>query len=227
MLIAIADVLSRQAALSLRAQLLSADWVDGNATSGAGAALAKHNRQLPEDSPAARTAQAAVSRALSASPRFLSAALPATIFPPLFNRYGPGEAFGAHVDNAIRVHGQSGTRIRTDLSATLFLTDPEDYDGGELVIDGNFGRASYKLPAGHLLLYPSSSLHHVTPVTRGERVSCFLWLQSLVRDAAAREMLFDLDQSVQALTHRHGGDDAEVLRLTQLYHNLVRRWADA
>jgi len=225
MLIAIPDIVSRDAALALRARLLAADWVDGNATSGAGAALAKRNRQLPEDSPAARAAQAEVSRALAANGLFLSAALPATIFPPLFNRYGPGEGFGAHVDNAVRLHGASGTRIRTDLSATLFLTDPDDYDGGDLVIEGNFGTLSYRLPAGHMLLYPSTSLHRVTPVTRGERVSCFLWLQSLVADGAAREMLFDLDQSVQRLGERLGSDDGEVLRLTQLYHNLVRRWA--
>ncbi|WP_338466102.1 Fe2+-dependent dioxygenase [Novosphingobium sp. ZN18A2] len=227
MLIAIPDVLEREAALALREKLAAAEWIDGNVTSGGGAALAKRNRQLPEDGAAAREAQGIVGRALGASPVFLSAALPATIFPPLFNRYGPGETFAAHVDNAIRVHGQTGTRIRTDLSATLFLTDPEDYDGGELVIEGNFGEARYKLPAGHMLLYPSTSLHRVTEVTRGERISCFLWLQSMVRDADSRELLFDLDQTVQSLTAQRGGDDAEVLRLTQIYHNLVRRWAEA
>lgn len=225
MLIAIPDVLSPAVARGLRAKVAAADWVDGNATSGQVAALAKRNRQLPETSVAAREAQATVSQALAANGLFLSAALPATIFPPLFNRYGPGETFDLHVDNAIRVHGPSGTRIRTDLSATLFLTDPEDYDGGDLEIEGAFGALSYKLPAGHMLLYPSSSLHRVTPVTRGERISVFFWLQSLVADDAARETLFDLDQSVQALQTEHGGQDPEVLRLMRVYHNLIRRWA--
>ena len=225
MLIPIPDVLTPEAAADLREGLLAADWIDGNATSGAGSALAKHNRQLPEDSPAARAAQQQVSAALGSSPLFLSAALPHSVFPPLFNRYGDGEAFGAHVDNAVRVHGPSGTRIRTDLSATLFLTDPADYDGGALEIEGAFGAVSYKLPAGHVLLYPASSLHRVTPVTRGERVSCFFWVQSLVADDTARGMLFDLDQSVQTLGAERGAGDAEVLRLTGLYHNLMRRWA--
>lgn len=225
MLIAIADVMSREAALDLRARIAAADWVDGNVTSGPGAALAKHNRQLPEDSAAAREGQAIVAQALGSNTRFLSAALPHSIFPPLFNRYGQGEAFGLHIDNAIRVHEASGTRIRTDLSATLFLTDPNDYDGGELEVEGAFGLVSYKLPAGHMLLYPSSSLHRVTPVTRGERICCFLWMQSLVASAEQRALLFDLDQSVQALSQLHGADHEEVLRLTGVYHNLMRQWA--
>lgn len=225
MLIAIPDVLSREAALALRARIAAADWVDGNATSGSGAALAKRNRQLPEDGAVIAAARVEVQRALATNALFLSAALPQRIVPPLFNRYGGGEGFGAHVDNAIRLDRGSGDQIRTDLSATLFLTDPADYDGGELVIEGNFGSASYRLPAGHMLLYPSSSLHRVTPVTRGERISCFLWMQSLVRDGAAREQLFELDQSVQQLATERGGDDPLVLRLTSLYHNLVRRWA--
>lgn len=166
-----------------------------------------------------------VAQALASNALFLSAALPHTIFPPLFNSYGPGETFGLHIDNAVRVHEASGTRIRTDLSATLFLTDPEDYDGGELEIEGSFGLARYKLPAGHMLLYPSSSLHRVTEVTRGERLSCFFWMQSLVAGAEQRATLFDLDQSIQALSQRHGADDAEVLRLTGVYHNLMRQWA--
>ena len=225
MLIPIPDVLSPEAVTELRARLLAADWIDGNATSGAGSALAKRNRQLPEDAPAARAAQQQVSAALGASALFLSAALPHSVFPPLFNRYGGGEAFGAHIDNAVRIHGPSGARIRTDLSATLFLTDPADYDGGALEIEGPFGAVSYRLPAGHLLLYPASSLHRVTPVTRGERVSCFFWVQSLVADDAARAMLFDLDQSVQTLSAGRGADNGEVLRLTGVYHNLMRRWA--
>lgn len=225
MLITIPDILSRKQALDLRAALLNAQWVDGNATSGPGSALKKYNRQLPEESEEARHAQALVAEALGTNALFLSAALPHTIFPPLFNRYGDGETFGTHVDNAVRVHGPSGTRIRTDLSATLFLTGPEDYDGGELEIEGPFGLMSYKLPAGHMVLYPSSSLHRVTPVTRGERISCFFWMQSLVASAEDRALLFELDQSIQALTVERGSTDAEVLRLTNVYHNMMRRWA--
>ena len=227
MLLTIPGVLPHEDALALREEVLAAEWVDGNATSGAGSASVKKNRQLPEQGAATQAAQAQVTAALMANAAFLSAALPHSVFPPLFNRYGEGEEFGLHVDNAIRFHGPTGARIRTDLSATLFLTEPEDYDGGELEIEGSFGTLSYKLPAGHMLLYPSTSLHRVTPVTRGERVSCFFWLQSLVADHAAREMLYDLDQSVQALTAERGKADREVLRLTALYHNLVRRWAEA
>ena len=227
MLLTIPEVLSYKAARELREGILAAEWVDGNATSGAGAASVKHNRQLPETGAATQAAQARVTEALMGSAAFLSAALPHSVFPPLFNRYGGGEEFGLHVDNAIRFHGPTGARIRTDLSATLFLTDPADYDGGELEIEGSFGTLSYKLPAGHMLLYPSTSLHRVTGVTRGERVSCFFWLQSLVADHSAREMLYDLDQSIQALTAERGKTDREVLRLTALYHNLVRRWAEA
>jgi PKHD-type hydroxylase len=227
MLLTIPEVLSRVDALALREQALAAEWVDGNATSGAGAASVKKNRQLKEQGAATQAAQAKVTAALMGNAAFLSAALPHSVFPPLFNRYGKGEEFGLHVDNAIRFHGPTGARIRTDLSATLFLTEPEDYDGGELEIEGSFGTLSYKLPAGHMVLYPSTSLHRVTPVTRGERVSCFFWLQSLVADHAAREMLYDLDQSVQALTAERGKTDREVLRLTAVYHNLVRRWAEA
>jgi PKHD-type hydroxylase len=225
MLIAIPDVLPPDEALVLGRAIASADWVDGNVTSGAGAALAKRNRQLPEGGEAALRARAAVQQALSRCGLFLSAALPHAIYPPLFNRYGVGEGFGDHVDNAVRVDPATGAQMRTDLSATLFLTDPADYDGGELVIQGAFGRASYKLPAGQMLLYPSTSIHHVTDVTRGERISSFFWVESLVRENEARETLFDLDQSIQHLTVERGGSDGEVIRLTQIYHNLVRRWA--
>ncbi len=227
MLLTIPDVLPRDAALALRETIAAADWVDGNVTSGTGAASVKHNRQLPEEADVTRRAQAEVSRALMGNAAFLSAALPHSVFPPLFNRYGGGEEFGLHVDNAIRIHAGSGARIRTDLSCTLFLTDPDEYEGGELEIDGTFGMGSYKLPAGHLILYPSTSLHRVKPVTRGERISCFFWLQSLVSDHAARELLYDLDQSVQVLMAERGKSDPEVLRLTAVYHNLVRRWAQA
>lgn len=227
MLTVIPDVLPRERALALRETLLAADWVDGNVTSGTGAALAKKNRQLPEDGETARAAQAVIGRALAENAAFLSAAIPRTVFPPLFNRYGPGDRFSAHVDNAIRVDQVSGQRIRTDLSATIFLTDPADYGGGELVVEDEFGGRSYKLDAGAMLLYPSSSLHRVTEISNGERVSCFLWLESMVQDDASRTMLYDLDQSVQRLTATLGPEDDEVLRLTQLYHNLMRRWANA
>lgn len=225
MLIPIPNILPPTRARVLATTLAAADWVDGNATSGDGAALAKRNRQLPEGSAALNAARAEVQAALGANATFLSAALPARIIPPLFNRYGVGEAFGAHVDNAIRLDPGSGTQIRTDLSATLFLSDPADYDGGELIIAGNFGEVGYRLPAGHMLLYPASSLHRVTPVTRGERMACFFWIQSLVRSGEHREQLFELDQSVQMLAAEKGLDDPVVLRLTSLYHNLVRGWA--
>jgi PKHD-type hydroxylase len=172
---------------------------------------------------AAAEGRRVVQQALAASPLFLSAALPRRIYPPLFNRYGVGEGFGDHIDNAIRVDPASGEQLRSDLSATLFLSD--DYDGGELEIESDFGRVGYKPPAGDMVLYPSTSLHRVTCVTRGERIASFMWIESLVRDGAAREALFDLDRSIQALTAERGGDDAQVLRLTKVYHNLVRRWA--
>jgi PKHD-type hydroxylase len=225
MLIAIPDVLTPEDALALGKAIAEADWVDGNATSGAGAALAKRNRQLPEAGAVAASARQAVQRALQASGLFLSAALPHAIYPPLFNRYGVGDGFGDHVDNAIRVDPASGAQMRTDLSATLFLTDPDAYDGGELIIEGAFGQSAYKLPAGHLLLYPSSSIHRVSAVSRGERICSFFWIESLVRDNEQRELLFNLDQSIQHLTLDRGADDAEVLRLTQIYHNLIRGWA--
>ncbi len=223
MLIVVPQVLARGDALRLGSEIAAAEWVDGNVTSGEGAALAKKNRQLPEEGEVAGRARRVVQQALAASPLFLSAALPRAIYPPLFNRYGPGERFGEHVDNAIRIDPASGRQMRTDLSATLFLS--EDYDGGELTIESDFGRVDYKLDAGDMLLYPSSSLHRVSEVTRGERICCFFWLESLVNDGAAREALFDLDQSIQALTMDRGRDDPQVLRLTKVYHNLVRRWA--
>lgn len=226
MLIVIPQVLNSATARALAARLREGEWVDGKATSGEAAALTKRNRQLPEDSVLAGASRQQVQTALATSPLFLSAALPARIYPPLFNRYGDGDGFGSHIDNAIRVVQGSGAQMRTDLSATLFLSDPDEYDGGALTIESAFGAVDYKLSAGDLLLYSASSLHRVTPITRGERIASFFWVQSLVRDDSARDMLFNLDQSVQALTEDRGGDDGEVLRLTSLYHNLVRRWAD-
>lgn len=227
MLIAIPDVLDAAGVARLRALIDAAEWTDGNATSGAQSALAKRNRQLPEDSAEARQAGNIVLDALGGSPLFVAAALPLKVFPPLFNRYEGGEAFGLHVDNAVRIRRGSDFRIRSDLSATLFLADPESYDGGELLIEGQFGEQRVKLPAGHMVLYPASSLHRVTPVTRGARVASFFWIQSMVRDEGARRLLFELDQSVQILGRERGQDDGEVIRLTGIYHNLLRRWADA
>lgn len=226
MLIAIPDVLDAAALARVRKAIDDGAWIDGNATSGHQSALAKRNRQLDEGSEAAAVARDAVIRALQASPIFIAAALPAKIFPPLFNRYGAGEAFGTHVDNAVRL-GPDGLRVRSDLSATLFLAEPEDYDGGELLVEDRLGAQSVKLPAGHLLLYPASSLHRVEPVTRGERVACFFWVQSMVRDDGARRILFDLDNAVRAVAAAQGHDARPVIELTGVYHNLLRRWAEA
>ncbi|WP_210357215.1 MULTISPECIES: Fe2+-dependent dioxygenase [Sphingomonas] len=227
MLIAIPDVLTRDEIVALRAVIDAADWIDGNATSGPQAALAKRNAQLPEDGAAARQAGAMVLDALGRSPLFVAAALPRKVFPPLFNRYAGGQDFGLHVDNAIRMKRGTDFRIRSDLSATLFLEDPDAYDGGELVIEDQFGPQSVKLPSGHMVLYPASSLHRVTPVTRGARVASFFWIESMVRDDGARRLLFELDQGVQAAATTMGQDAPAVLRLTGVYHNLLRRWADS
>lgn len=227
MMLAIPDLLDAGAVARVRAIVDAGDWADGNATSGHQSALAKKNMQLPEDSPAAREAGRIVLDALGRSPLFIAAALPLKIFPPLFNRYAGGDRFGTHVDNAVRIHRASEFRVRSDLSATLFLEDPAAYDGGELVVEDTLGVHQVKLPAGHLILYPASSLHRVEPVTRGARVASFFWIQSMVRDDAARTILFDLDRSIQAIAAERGQDDAEIIRLTGVYHNLLRRWADS
>lgn len=227
MLIAIPDVLDGAGVARLRGLIDGAEWVDGNATSGPQSALAKRNTQLPEGSPAAREAGGMVLDALARSPLFIAAALPLKVFPPLFNRYAGGDAFGLHVDNAIRIQRGSDFRIRSDLSATLFLSDPDSYDGGELVIEEQFGEQRVKLPAGHMVVYPASSLHRVTPVTRGTRVASFFWIQSMVRDDGARRILFELDRSVQDIAGRDGQDNPTTIRLTGVYHNLLRRWAEA
>lgn len=227
MLIAIPDVLDAARLARVHSVIGDAEWIDGNATSGPQAALAKRNRQLPEDGKAAREAGALVLDALGRAPTFIAAALPAKIWPPLFNSYEGGETFGTHIDNAIRIRQGSDFRLRSDLSATLFLSDPASYDGGELVVEGQFGAQSVKLPAGHLVLYPASSLHHVTPVTRGARVASFFWVQSMVRDDGARSLLFDLDSAVQSVAGDKGHADPTVIRLTGVYHNLLRRWAEA
>ena len=226
MLTVIPDLLDAARVARLRALIDAAEWIDGNATSGAQSALAKHNAQLPEGSAAADKAGAIVLDALAASPLFVAAALPFKLYPPLFNRYGVGDGFGAHVDSAIRIRRGSDFRIRSDLSATVFLSDPADYDGGELIVQTQFGEQSVKLPAGHMVLYPASSRHRVAPVTRGVRIASFFWVQSMVRDTEARATLFDLDTAIQSIGGRLGQGDAEIVRLTGVYHNLLRRWAD-
>ena len=226
MMISVPDLLDAESVARIRQIIDAAEWVDGNITAGSQSALAKKNEQIPEGSAAAREAGGIILKALGNSPLFFAAALPLKVYPPLFNRYEGGETFGQHVDNAVRIRRGSDFRIRSDLSATLFLADPDSYDGGELVIEGQFGEQSVKLPAGHMVLYPASSLHRVTPVTRGARIASFFWIQSMVRDEGARRILFELDQSVQAIGQDRGQDDAEVIRLTGVYHNLLRRWAD-
>ena len=223
MMIVIPDVLNAEQIGTMRARLQAADWIDGNATSGHQSARAKRNRQLAEGDPEAKALGDIVLDALAASPLFVAAALPLKVYPPLFNRYGVGEGFGDHVDSAIRIRAGSDFRIRSDLSATLFLSDPSEYEGGELVAEG---QAPVKLAAGDMVLYPASTVHHVTPVTRGERIACFFWIQSMVRDGSARTMLFELDRSIQELTQTAGPEAAALIRLTGLYHNLLRRWAE-
>lgn len=227
MLTVIPDLLNGDHLHSVRSLIEGADWVDGNVTSGHQSALAKRNMQLPEDAPQASQAGQIILEALGRSPLFIAAALPLKIFPPLFNSYSGGQAFGVHVDNAVRIQAGTGFRVRSDLSITVFLEEPDSYDGGELTIETNFGVQQVKLPAGHAVLYPSSSLHRVEPVMKGRRLASFFWLQSMVRDDAARQMLFDLDSSVQSLAGDLGHDNAQVIRLTGVYHNLLRRWADA
>ena len=225
-LLVIPDLLDAMQLAEARAVLGAAEWVDGGATAGEQSRLVKRNRQLPEGSAAARAIGDIVLGALGGNAAFVSAALPLRIFPPLFNRYGVGDGFGTHVDNAIRAAPGSAVRLRTDLSATLFLSEPGDYDGGELVVEGAGGAQPVKLAAGGLVLYPAKSLHHVAPVTRGVRLASFLWVQSMVRDDGQRALLYDLDQSIQSLAVKLGTGDDEVVRLSGVYHNLVRRWAD-
>ena len=225
MLLQIPDFLTREQVTQARQLLEAADWVDGRVTAGHQSARAKDNMQLPEDHPTSRKLGEMVLAALQQSGLFIAAALPLRVFPPLFNRYRGGQSFGNHVDNAIRHIAGTGLRIRTDLSATLFLADPSEYDGGELVVEDTYGVHSVKLPAGHLVLYPSTSLHNVRPVTRGERIASFFWIQSMVRDDGERTLLFDLDSAIQRVATESPGSPAPV-QLTAVYHNLLRRWAD-
>lgn len=225
MLVNIPDLLTAAELAHVRTALDSAAWEDGRRTAGYQAAVVKHNAQLAEDHPVARALGPHVLAALERSRLFISAALPLRVFPPMFNRYAGGQHFGLHVDTAIRQAADQPHRLRSDLSATLFLTDPEDYDGGELIIEDTYGAHAVKLPAGHMVLYPASSLHRVAPVTRGARVASFFWIQSMVRDTPARTLLYDLDTSIQHLAVAVPEHPA-VVQLTGVYHNLVRRWAD-
>jgi PKHD-type hydroxylase len=226
MLVEIHEILKTEQAAELRARLDAAAWVDGKVTAGYQAAQVKDNAQLPESHPLARELGDVVVAALEGSPLFVSAALPLKVYPPMFNRYASGQSFGTHVDTAIRPIPGTPHRVRADLSATLFLTPPEDYDGGELVVEDTYGAHAIKLPAGHMVLYPAGSLHDVRPVTRGVRISSFFWIQSMVRDDGQRALLFDLDNAIQALAV--GVDhNLSLVQLTGVYHNLLRRWADA
>ncbi len=225
MLLAVPDVLNAHAVAEARDVLGRAAWVDGRVTAGHQSARAKDNQQLAEDDPAARTLGDRIVAALQSNALFLAAALPLRVFPPLFNRYQGGQAFGTHIDNAVRQVAGTPHRLRTDLSATLFLSGPDEYDGGELVVEDTYGVHEVKLPAGHLVLYPASSLHHVRPVTRGARVASFFWVQSMVRDDGARALLFDLDMAIQGLV-RDLPDHPSAVPLNGVYHNLVRRWAE-
>jgi PKHD-type hydroxylase len=226
MLICVPDVLSKAEVAEFRRIMDAQAWEDGRSTAGAQSAEVKQNEQLPPDGKVARGLGQRVIAALTANPLFVAAAVPLHIFPPLFNRYTPGKYFGEHVDNCIRGDNLTGMRIRTDLSVTLFLSEPEEYDGGELVIDDYYGPQRVKLPAGHLVLYPATSLHMVTPVTRGARVASFFWLQSMIKDAHARRLTFEMDIALQALIERLGRNDPEVRKLSNIYHNLIRYWAD-
>ena len=225
MIIAIPNVLTAAQVTETRQLLESTQWVDGRITAGHQSARAKDNQQLPEDSPLARKLGETIVGALERNPLFVSAALPARIFPPLFNRYTPGHSFGIHVDNAVRQIRGTPHRVRTDLSATLFLSAPDEYDGGELIVEDTYGPHSIKLPAGHMVLYPASSLHKVQPITRGARIASFFWIQSMVRSDADRSLLFDLDLAIQGLNREHS-EHPTAVQLTGVYHNLLRRWAE-
>ena len=225
MLLQVPDVLTADQVANCRKTLEAADWVDGRITAGHQSARAKNNLQLREDLEQAKLLGDVVLAALENNPLFMSAALPLKVFPPLFNRYEDGQSFGNHVDNAIRQVTGTPHRVRTDLSATLFFSNPDEYDGGELVVEDTYGVHSVKLPAGHLILYPASSVHHVRPVTRGMRLASFFWIQSMVRDDGERTILFDLDVAIQRLLN-DVPEHRSVVELTSLYHNLLRRWAD-
>lgn len=225
MLIIIENVLSHEEVVDFRARLAGADWQDGGRTAGSRSIAVKQNLQLEELDPLAIELGRHVLQRLGRNPLFISCALPEKIYPPRFNLYQDGGHYGVHVDSAIMRVEDAGITIRSDLSATLFLSEADDYDGGELMIEGQFGAQAVKLAAGDMVLYSSSSLHQVMPVTAGQRIASFFWIQSAVPDEAARTLLFDLDQSIQALSACKPKDDPDIDRLSQVYHNLLRRWA--
>ena len=225
MLIQVPELLSAAQVTEVRRLIDAAEWVDGNVTAGHQSRKVKFNLQLPEESQTARELGDMVLQAIHRSPLFMSAVLPKQVFPPLFNRYDAGMVFGSHVDNAIRSHAAMPVRIRTDVSATLFISGPEDYDGGELTVEDTYGAHSVKLPAGDMVIYPGTSLHNVTPITRGSRIASFFWIQSLVRDVTHRALLFDLDMAIIRLTQDHP-DHPSLVNLTAVYHNLLRQWSE-
>lgn len=226
MLVTIPDVLKPDELAYIRGALEQTAWVDGRATAGDQAAKVKNNLQVPIDSPAAQELGQIVLGALARNPQFMSAVLPLRVLPPMFNRYDTGMTFGAHVDGSIRMLPGSGQRLRTDVSSTLFLTPPEDYDGGELVVHDTYGTHTVKLPAGHMVVYPGTSMHSVTPVTRGSRWASFFWTQSLIRDDWQRHMLYDLDTAIRSVRSRLPDDDHAVVGLAAHYHNMLRHWAE-
>ena len=225
MLLTIPHVLEREEIARLRALIDAAEWSDGRDTAGTQSTRQKRNRQLPEEAAQAAEARAIVLAGLARSALFFTAALPQKVYPPLFNRYEPGMDFGSHIDNAVRTFAATGQHVRTDISATLFLTAPQDYEGGELVVEDTYGAHSVKLPAGAMVLYPGTSVHHVRPVLSGARVSSFFWVQSMVRDDARRALLFDMDGAISSL-RQAVGDTPPMIALTGTYHNLIRMWAD-
>jgi PKHD-type hydroxylase len=225
MLLHVPQVLNADELRQLRELMSAAEWTDGKVTAGTQSAQVKRNLQLPETSEYAEQARQLVLKALSRNALFFSAALPKKIYPPLFNQYRDGMDFGAHIDNAVRTHAISGMHVRTDISCTLFIADPQSYEGGELVIEDTYGHQMVKLAAGDMVLYPGTSLHHVRPVTSGARVACFFWVQSMIRDDTQRTLLFDMDAAIATLRGQLG-DTAAVIRLTGNYHNLIRMWAD-
>ncbi|MDE1163351.1 MAG: Fe2+-dependent dioxygenase [Acidobacteriaceae bacterium] len=226
MLIEVPDVLSKEEVKEFRRILDQTEWVDGKATAGHQGARVKNNMQLPESHPVGRALGDRIVQAVESHPLFVSAALPLKIYPPLFNRYEGGQSFGDHIDGSIRRIAGTKEYVRTDLSVTLFLSEPDEYDGGELIVRDTYGTKEVKLPAGHLILYPSTSLHQVTPVTRGARVSSFFWLQSFIRQGDQRSLLFDLDVAIQQLNETAAGNPS-IVTLTGVYHNLLRTWSDS
>ena len=234
MLLRIQQVLSPDELAQVRQLILATDWADGRITAGSQSSAVKNNLQLPEELPAAQQARHLVSVALARHPMFVTGALPKSVYPPLFNRYG-GEAnyFGSHIDNAVRTHAATARHIRTDISCTLFLSDPASYDGGELVVQDTYGEQRIKFEAGDLVMYPGTSIHRVEPVTRGERLACFFWIESMVRQDAQRRLLYEMDMAITSLRQKHfdqagvkSTESPEVIKLTGCYHNLLRMWAD-